>query len=176
MFLHFLESACPKRIRQSKIGRQFSSFLRRNCTRVYWKLSFNGRTKCHIGTDGAQPGDRTPLACCREFYIIQILLSSFKSNSLLDMLFVDFGFFMRVNCHACILDWEIGNKAVRGNSLSTLNKSTASSYLPLQVCFLPTILSEICVLLLLRLCGRFWDLQKSICECENERGNVQLPN
>ena len=50
MFLHFLESACQKRIRQSKIGRRFCFFLGRNCTRLYInffeKLWFNGRTKC----------------------------------------------------------------------------------------------------------------------------------
>ena len=39
MFLLFLESACLKRIRQSKNGR-FCFFLRRNCTRILYNLNY----------------------------------------------------------------------------------------------------------------------------------------
>ena len=67
MFLHFLESACQKRIRQSKIGRfacHFLLFLCRNCTRllvhmktiVQWTDQMSHRDAC------VSPGDRTPHA------------------------------------------------------------------------------------------------------------------
>ena len=61
MFLHFFESACQKRIRQSKIGCQFSPFHVETVlvgstskTVVQWTDQMSHRDSC------ASPGNRKP--------------------------------------------------------------------------------------------------------------------
>ena len=49
-----------------------------DCT---WKLLFNGQTKCHTGTDHAQPGNRMPLIPVHSILLLYLFTTSVSSTS-----------------------------------------------------------------------------------------------